>query len=138
MPEGGGSGTATGPEPAAAQDPSASCDVFVSYASQDATVANAIVAALERQGLKCWIAPRDVIPGSLCADGIVRAISGAKVFALVLSEHAIASTHVGKEIERASSNRRPIIALRDDLAPQPKRAFPLALSPSALLPSAAS
>jgi TolB-like protein/Flp pilus assembly protein TadD len=117
MPEGGGSGTATGPEPGGAQGPSASCDVFVSYASQDAAVANAIVAALERQGLKCWIAPRDVVPGSLYADGIVRAITGAKVFALVLSEHAIASSHVGKEIERASSNRRPIIALRTDLAP---------------------
>jgi TolB-like protein/Tfp pilus assembly protein PilF len=95
----------------------ASSDVFVSYASQDVAVANAIVAALERQGLKCWIAPRDVIPGSLYADGIVRAISGAKVFALVLSEQAIASSHVGKEIERASSKRRPIIAVRTDLAP---------------------
>jgi TolB-like protein/Flp pilus assembly protein TadD len=117
MSESGAPGTATGPEPAAPQGPSASCDVFISYASQDAAVANAIVAALERQGLKCWIAPRDVVPGSLYADGIVRAISGAKVFALVLSEHAIVSSHVGKEIERASSNRRPIIALRIDLAP---------------------
>jgi TolB-like protein/tetratricopeptide (TPR) repeat protein len=117
MSESGAPGTATGPEPAAPQGPSASCDVFISYASQDAAVANAIVAAMERQRLKCWIAPRDVIPGSLYADGIVRAISGAKVFALVLSEQAIASSHVGKEIERASSNRRPIIALRIDLAP---------------------
>jgi TIR domain len=91
--------------------------VFVSYASQDVAIADAIVEALERHGLKCWIAPRDVIPGSLYADGIVRAICGAKVFALVLSEHAIASSHVGKEIERASSNRRPIIAFRIDLAP---------------------
>jgi hypothetical protein len=61
--------------------------------------------------------PSGCHPWSLYADGIVRAISGAKVFALVFSEHAIASTHVGKEIERASSKRRPIIALRIDLAP---------------------
>ena len=92
-------------------------EVFVSYASQDAAVANAIVAVLERHGLRCWIAPRDVVPGSLYADGIVRAINDARVFALVLSEHAVASQHVGKEIERASSKRRPIIALRTDLAP---------------------
>jgi hypothetical protein len=32
--------------------------VFFSYASQDAAVANAVVVALERQGLKCWIAAR--------------------------------------------------------------------------------
>jgi TolB-like protein/predicted negative regulator of RcsB-dependent stress response len=92
-------------------------DVFVSYASTDAPVANAIVAGLERHGLRCWIAPRDVVPGSLYADGIVRAINGARVFVLVLSEHAVASGHVGKEVERASSKRRPIIALRTDQAP---------------------
>ena len=54
-------------------------DVFISYASQDGTFANAVVGALEGQGLKCWIAPRDVVPGSLYADGIVRAINEARV-----------------------------------------------------------
>jgi hypothetical protein len=43
-------------------------EVFVSYASQDTAIANAIVAALERHGVKCWIAPRNVIPGALYAD----------------------------------------------------------------------
>jgi adenylate cyclase len=96
--------------------PSSVRDVFVSYASQDAAVANAIVEALEQAGLRCWIAPRDVVPGSLYADGIVRAINSTKVFVVVLSEHAVASSHVGKEIERASSKRHPIIALRADAA----------------------
>ena len=31
--------------------------VFISYASQDAAVANAITEALERCSLRCWIAP---------------------------------------------------------------------------------
>jgi ABC-type amino acid transport substrate-binding protein len=35
--------------------------VFISYASQDAAVATAVVASLESAGLACWIAPRDVI-----------------------------------------------------------------------------
>ena len=92
-------------------------DVFISYASHDSAVANDVAAALEGQGLKCWIAPRDVKAGALYADAIVRAISGAKAFVLVLSESAIASSHVSKEIERASSKKRPIIALRIDAAP---------------------
>ena len=92
-------------------------DVFISYASQDAAVAAALVEALERRGIACWIAPRDVKAGALYADSIVRAISGAKAFVLVLSESAIASSHVGKEVERASSKKRPIIALRVDAAP---------------------
>src|SRR5580692_5762918 len=91
--------------------------VFISYASQNATVANALVEALELCGLRCWIAPRDVIAGSLFAEAIVLALNEAKVFVVILSVYAGASPHVGKEIERASAKRRPIIALRADSAP---------------------
>jgi len=91
--------------------------VFVSYASPDAAVASALVESLERHGIACWIAPRDVKAGALYADAIVRAISGAKALVLLLSESAIGSSHVGKEVERASSKKRPIIALRIDNAP---------------------
>jgi TolB-like protein/Flp pilus assembly protein TadD len=91
--------------------------VFVSYASQDAGVANSIVESLEAQGLKCWMAPRDVKPGAQYADAIVRAINEAKALVLVMSESAVGSSHVGKEIERASSKRKPIIAFRIDAAP---------------------
>ena len=54
-------------------------DVFVSYASQDVAIADAIVATLERNGFRCWIAPRDVTPGSQYADEIVGTINDAKV-----------------------------------------------------------
>jgi serine/threonine-protein kinase len=92
-------------------------DIFLSYASADATMADAVCRGLEAAGLSCWIAPRDVAPGAQYADSIVRAINGAQVLVLVLSASAVASAHVGKEIERASSKRRPIIALRIDAAP---------------------
>jgi TolB-like protein/Tfp pilus assembly protein PilF len=104
-------------------------DVFVSYASQDAAIADAVVDNLERQGIKCWIAPRDVTPGSQYADEIVGAITDAKVFVLVLSEHAVASAHVGREIERAASKRRRVIALKTDAAPL-TRSFEYFLSES--------
>jgi TolB-like protein/Flp pilus assembly protein TadD len=100
-----------------AADTGALHDVFVSYASQDVSVANSIVAAVERSGLKCWIAPRDVPPGTQYADVIIRAINGTKVLVVVLSEHSVSSAHVGKEIERASAKGRPIIALRTDAKP---------------------
>src|SRR5437660_5528034 len=122
MAETGGEAKTRGGAPAASELPDASAGtatptVFVSYASQDAAVAGVLVEALERHGVQCWIAPRDVKPGALYADAIVRAISGAKAFVVVLSESAIASSHVGREIERASSKKRPIIALRIDAAP---------------------
>jgi TolB-like protein/Flp pilus assembly protein TadD len=92
-------------------------DVFVSYASQDVSVANSVVEALEGHGIKCWIAPRDVKPGAQYADAIVRAINEAKTLVLVLSQSAVGSSHIGKEVERASSKGKQIIALRIDVAP---------------------
>jgi TolB-like protein len=101
----------------ASDDSGSGHDVFLSYATPDAAVADAIVAELERNGVKCWIAPRDVSPGALYADGIIHAINASKILVVVLSEHAVSSPHVGKEIERASAKRRPIIALRTDMTP---------------------
>jgi adenylate cyclase len=92
-------------------------DVFISYASQDVAVANSIVENLEQQGIRCWVAPRDVKPGTVYADAIVRAINEAKNLVLVLSASAMASAHVGREVERAASKRKPIIAFRTDAAP---------------------
>jgi TolB-like protein len=90
--------------------------VFISYASQDAAVAAALVEALERHGIPCWIAPRDVKAGALYADAIVRAINEAKAVVLVLSASATGSDHVGREVERAASKHKPIIAFRIDSA----------------------
>ena len=92
-------------------------DAFVSHASQDAAVAQSIVENLEQHGLKCWMAPRNVRPGTVYADAIVGAINEAKAVVLVLSGSAVASSHVGKEVERASSKRKSIIAFRIDAVP---------------------
>jgi len=73
--------------------------VFISYASHDTAVAQKVCAALEAEGLPCWIAPRDVVPGTLYADGIVHAIDESSILVLILSQQAIASAHVGREIE---------------------------------------
>ncbi len=103
--------------------------VFISYASHDAAVAQKVCSVLERAGFRCWMAPRDVVPGMLYADGIVRAINESTILVLILSESAVASAHVGKELERASSKRHPILALRTDSAPLPP-AFEYFLSES--------
>jgi len=103
--------------------------VFVSHASADRAFAEALADYLEQRGIACWLAPRDVAPGALYAEAIINAISDAPALVLVLSQHAAASSHVGKELERASSKRRPIIAVRLDQAPLPP-AFEYFLSES--------
>ena len=86
--------------------------VFISYASQDKATADAICESLEKEGIGCWMAPRDVTPGEFYADAIVRALNEAQVLLLVLTEHAANSPHVLREVERTSSKRHPIISLR--------------------------
>ncbi len=103
--------------------------VFISYASRDIAIADAVVASLESAGVTCWIAPRDVVPGALYADEIIRAINECSAVVLVLSAGSVASHHVGKELERASSKQRRIITLRTDATALP-RAFEYFLSES--------
>ena len=94
-------------------------DAFISYASQDKAVADAVCEALESAGVACWIAPRDVTPGAFYAESIVHAIDSAKVIVLVLSRNAADSQHVFREVERASSKRHPVVSFRIDDAPLP-------------------
>jgi TolB-like protein/predicted Zn-dependent protease len=93
--------------------------VFISYASPDSALAEALCAALERDGLACWLAPRNVRPGDFYADAIVQAINDCALLVLVLSQAAIESPHVLREVERASAKKRPVIALRMDSAALP-------------------
>jgi hypothetical protein len=83
MAEGDGAGRSSEPL-AELAGPATPCvvtpwTVFLSYASPDATIAQTIVESLETQGLRCWIAPRDVRPGTQYADAIVRAINEARL-----------------------------------------------------------
>src|SRR5476649_1782414 len=93
--------------------------VFISYASQDKAVADAVCLALEQAGVACWIAPRNVVPGESYAGAIVNAIDGTKLIVLILSEHGASSQHVLREVERASSKRHPVVAFRIDAVPMP-------------------
>ena len=95
-------------------------DVFVCHSSQDRTVANAIVARLEGRGIRCWIAPRDVVPGREYAQSIIEAISGSRLTVLVFSAHANSSPHVRRELERTASHGIPILPFRvEDVVPAP-------------------
>src|SRR5271163_878436 len=121
--------SAAGSQPSGASVAATSRLVFISYASADAAIAQKVCAALEAAGILCWIAPRDVVPGTLYADGIVGALDESKILVLILSKDAVASAHVGRELERATSKRHPIIALRLDTAPL-NRAFEYFLNQS--------
>src|SRR5208337_804117 len=93
-------------------------DVFVSYSSQDKPTADAIVASLEANGIRCWIAPRDILPGTDWGESLVEAIEEAGTMVLVFSGHANTSPQIRREIERAVDKGIPVIPVRiEDVQP---------------------
>ena len=92
--------------------------VFVSHSHSDAPAAELIVEALEKRGVTCWIAPRDVAPGGSYAESILNAIESASCFVLIYSQHSNVSSHVLREVERALKFELNIVPIRfDDSAP---------------------
>ena len=84
-------------------------DIFISYSSKNQRAAEDICQALERNGIKCWMAPRDIPMGSKYATIISQAIKSAKAVVLVFSKYSAISPWVESEINIAFTNRRPII-----------------------------
>jgi len=95
-------------------------EVFICYASHDKAVAEAVCTTLESRHIRCWIAPRDVLPGMEWAETIVDALDGSRVLVLVLSSSSNISPQVIREVGRAASNSTPIIPLRIDDVPLSK------------------
>ena len=94
-------------------------EVFISYSSKDRTVANMVCALLEERGHRCWIAPRDILPGTEWGEAIITGLKGAQVFVLVFSQHANTSPQILREVERAVHLGMPIIPFRiEDVVPE--------------------
>lgn len=93
-------------------------DVFISYSSKDAESGFKVCAALERHGVQCWMAPRNIVPGEGWAKSILGAIGQSRAMVLLLTENANHSQQVEREVERAVNKRVPIIPLRiEDIMP---------------------
>jgi hypothetical protein len=89
-------------------------DVFISHSSSNRTIANAVCAALESAGIRCWIAPRDVLPGRSYSGEITRAIQQSRAFVLIFSEHSNNSEQVLREVQLAANSRLHIVQFRID------------------------
>lgn len=94
--------------------------IFISYASADKALADRACETLEKAGLPCWIAPRDIPPGADFPTAIVEGIRAARVLVLLLTEQAAASPHVLSEIGHAFNGKKRIIPFRLSVAPLPE------------------
>lgn len=86
--------------------------IFLSHSSKDADVALRICEQLEKNGTKCFIAPRDIRPGKEYAEEIINGIDESAAVVLLMSEAANRSPHVLREVEHAVSGGTPILVYK--------------------------
>jgi hypothetical protein len=101
--------------------------LFVSHVNEDHVSAMQIVAELERRGVHCWIAPRDVHPGKPFDDEIADAIEASRAMLLIFSDNCNTSEYIRREVTVAGESQKVIIPFRIENA-QPKRGLRVRLS----------
>lgn len=92
--------------------------VFISYSSLDESLVDRVVAAVEAEGRRCWIAHRDIPPGVVSwAAPIVMAIASSRLAVILLTEHSIGSDEVLREVTIAADEKIPMLAVSLDATP---------------------
>ena len=87
-------------------------DVFISYSTKNKNVADAVVANFEQNGIKCWYAPRDILPGQEWVSAIKSALHAAKIFILIYTQESNDSRQVMNEVAMAFNAGKTIIPFR--------------------------
>lgn len=87
-------------------------DVFISYASEDAYFANELADGLEKNGISCWIAPRNCGADKPYSLQISSAIKACKVFIVLISNFSNDSEHVRNEVDLAFNAGKEMICYR--------------------------
>lgn len=89
-------------------------EVFISYSSKDIHFVKDVTSYLENQGIKCFVAFRDIPKGIEWARIIPEAIKESKMVVVVHSENYNRSEEVERELKIASDNKKRIITYRID------------------------
>lgn len=84
---------------------------MISHSKADATYAQSLCDLLESKGLKCWIAPRNLISGEEWPAGCARGIGLASTMVLIVSDNINKSKPVLSEITRALNSGKAVLPI---------------------------
>jgi len=87
-------------------------DVFISYSTVNQKIIKALSAYLEKNGISCWVAYRNIPAGSDWADFIPQAIKECKIMVYVHSSTSNLSLEINKEIALSLKHNRPILPFK--------------------------
>ena len=98
--------------------------IFISHSSHDRREAARICDALERLGLGCWLASRDIDPGENFQEAIVHAIRSVRVMVLVFTGNANNSNEIKKEMGARGAAEYALKVI-DPAVPAEKQSSPI-------------
>ena len=90
-------------------------DIFISYASPNFDTAIEIRDYLEENGLKCWMAPRNITAGRHWTEDIMLGIIASKILVLVYSIDSQKSKYVKSELQNAMKYNKTILTYNTDI-----------------------
>ena len=106
-----------------AQEP----DVFISYSSLDESAAETVCRVLERNKIRCWIAPRNIPAGESWDNAIIDGIKATSIMVLIHSSNANGSDQIKRELHLAHAKKKVLIPLRiEDVHPDDELEYILA------------
>lgn len=85
-------------------------DAFISYSSKDSFPLE-VCKFLENEGIKCWIAPRNIFPGPPYARAIMRGIEASDIILVFISKNSLQSEDVLNEIDNAHGLKKTIVPI---------------------------
>ncbi len=86
--------------------------VFISYSSKQFREASQVCEYLRGMEFLCWMAPRNIDPGSNYASQIVQAIRDSSALVLLASNHTNVSGHVSNEVSLAFDCKKQLFPLK--------------------------
>ena len=106
-------------------------DVFISYSREDKERVLDLAARLRGAGVSLWIDQGGIDGATLWGEEIVKALENAKVLLLVVTESAVRSHNVAKEVVLASERKGHILPVHLEPTQSPgEGAAALELSPA--------
>lgn len=87
-------------------------DVFISYSTKDQKVVSSLSAFLEQNGIRCFVAYRDIPKGIVWAQAVTEAIENCKLMVVVFSENFNSSKQVDREIEMCIEDGKTILTFK--------------------------
>lgn len=89
-------------------------DVFITHNTKDQKWAEVICESLENNGLKCFLASRDIPVGQVISTASLKALAESRMLLVVYTKNYNTTPQMNREVEAATKNDVPVLTVGQD------------------------